>query len=67
MTDKEILIKKYDLVVSDIYSQIKSFQIENIIRLANSDVEPLILKGMLKVLADTDKWETDFINERKRS
>lgn len=46
---------------------IKSFQLENIVKLANSDINPLILQGMLKLIADTDKWKSDFFNERKRS
>lgn len=62
--DKEILAKKYDLVCSSVYKQIKEFQLENIIRLANTDTNPLIIKGMLKTIADTDKWENEFKKER---
>lgn len=65
--NRDILAKKYDLITSENYSMIKSYQLENIIKLANSDINPLILQGMLKLIADTDKWKTDFINERKRS
>lgn len=64
--NKDILVKKYDLIMSDEYSQIRSYQLDNIIRLANSDINPLILQGMLKTIADTDKWETEFKNERKK-
>lgn len=60
-------MQKYDLITSEDYSMIKSFQLENIVKLANSDINPLILQGMLKLIADTDKWKSDFFNERKRS
>lgn len=64
--DKDILVEKFDLVDSPTYKQIKEFQLENILKLANSDIEPLVLKGMLKVIADTDKWKAEFLNEKKR-
>lgn len=64
--DKEILAEKYDLVDSDIYSKIKSYQLDNIVKLSNSDINPLILQGMLKVIADTEKWRNEFKNEKKK-
>ncbi|MBR1620283.1 hypothetical protein IJ674_10390 [bacterium] len=63
--NKDILIEKYDLVMSEEYSKTRSYQLENIVRLANSDINPLILQGMLKVIADTDKWKADFESERR--
>ena len=62
--NKDILLEKFDLVGSPAYKRIKELQLENILRLANSDIEPLVLKGMLKTIADTDKWETEFKKER---
>lgn len=67
MDNKEILSEKLDLINSEIYSKIKSYQLENIVKLSNSDIDPLMLKGMLKVIFDTDKWRNEFINEKKRS
>ena len=64
MTEKDILVEKFNLLGSVEYQKIKSYQIENILRLANSDIEPLVLKGMLKTIADTDKWETEFKKEK---
>lgn len=46
---------------------IKSYQLENIVKLANSDINPLILQGMLKLIADTDKWKSDFFNEKRNA
>lgn len=64
--NKDILIEKYDLVMSGEYAKTRSYQLENIVRLANSDINPLILQGMLKVIADTDKWKADFDNEKRK-
>lgn len=64
--NKEILVEKYDLVDSDIYSKIKSYQLDNIVKLSNSDINPLILQGMLKLIADTEKWRSEFKNEKKK-
>ncbi len=66
MTDKDILVEKFNLLGSVEYQKIKSFQLENILKLANSDIEPLLLKGMLKNIADTDKWESEFWAEKKK-
>ena len=65
--NKDIIAQKYDLITSDNYSMIKSYQLENIVKLANSDINPIILQGMLKLIADTDKWKSDFFNEKRRS
>lgn len=64
--DKDILIEKFDLVTSSTYKRIKELQLENILRLANSDAEPLLIKGMLKNISDTDKWENEFLSVKKK-
>lgn len=64
--NKDILIEKYDLVMSEEYSKTRSYQLDNIVRLSNTDINPLILQGMLKNIYDTDKWKNDFESERKK-
>ncbi len=64
--NKDILIEKYDLVMSEEYSKTRSYQLDNIVRLSNTDINPLILQGMLKNIYDTDKWKSDFESERKK-
>ena len=66
MTDKDILVEKFNLLGSVEYQKIKNYQLENILKLANSDIEPLVLKGMLKTIADTDKWESEFWAEKRK-
>ena len=38
--NRDIIAKKYDLITSDDYSMIKSYQLENIVKLANSGINP---------------------------
>lgn len=64
--NKNLLIEKFELVDSSTYKRIRELQLENILRLANSDANPLIIKGMLKTIADTDKWENEYKAEHKR-
>ncbi|MBQ7764295.1 hypothetical protein IJ384_02875 [bacterium] len=66
MKNKDILIEKYELICSAEYQKIRQFQLENILKLSNSETEPLIIKGMLKTIADTDKWETDFFTAQRQ-
>lgn len=65
--NKDILTEKNDLISTEDYFKIKSYQLENILKLSNSEINPLILQGMLKVIADTDKWKSDFVNAKKRN
>ena len=65
--NKDILTEKNDLISTEDYSKIKSYQLENILKLSNSEINPLILQGMLKVIADTDKWKSNFVNAKKRN
>lgn len=65
--NKDILTEKNDLISTEEYSKIKSYQLENILKLSNSEINPLILQGMLKVIADTDKWKSDFAGAKKRN
>lgn len=75
--NKEIIkqdtaIEKYNLIKSPEYQKIRAFQLNDIVSLAGKDTDPNILKGMLKCIANTDKWEKEFLNlktknEEKRS
>ena len=42
MKNKDILIEKYELICSAEYQKIRQFQLENILKLSNSETEPLI-------------------------
>lgn len=51
---------KADLANSRYYKDIRSFQLEKILELSMSEISPLELKGMLKLIAHTDGWKEDF-------
>ncbi len=68
MDRQKELIEKNNLVTGDDWKRIKTLMLENILALSNTQIEPLILQGMLKTINDTDKWENDFQRElSKRS
>lgn len=45
---------------SNDYQTLKNLQLNMILSLANSNIEPLELKGMLKLLAKTDNWKSEY-------
>lgn len=68
MDRQKEFIEKNNLVTGDDWKRIKTLMLENILALSNTQIEPLILQGMLKTINDTDKWESDFQRElSKRS
>lgn len=61
----EILLK-YELVSDENYKNLRSAQLNHIIELSNTQADPILIKGMLKLIHDTDKWAKDFISIKKR-
>lgn len=68
--NKEILFnelkRKAELVESEEYKEIQKHQISMILSLANSNIEPLELKGMLKLINKTELWLNEW-EKTKRS
>lgn len=56
----ELILKKRILTKSEDYQQIRKLQLDHIAKLSNASIEPLLLKGMLKLIDDTDKWEEEY-------
>lgn len=67
MTDLDLLTEKNNLINTPVYKRIRELQLNNIVELANSQTDPLIIKGMLKNIYDTDKWENEFKLEKKKN
>lgn len=65
MSELEELKKFKAAVASAEYQLIRNRQIEMIIGLANSNIEPLKLQGMLQLIAKTDTWQTEYDNKLK--
>lgn len=53
---------KASLVESSFYKEIRDLQIKKCLELSKSNIEPLELKGMMKLIATTDDWEKEFEN-----
>lgn len=66
MDELKIATYRYELVTSTVYESIRQEQLNHIIQLSNSQTDPTLLKGMLKLIYDTDKWKKDFITLKKR-
>ena len=66
MADLATLKLFKEAVESAEYQLIRERQIEMIIGLANSNIEPIELKGMLKLIAKTDTWQGDYDKELKK-
>ena len=64
--DLRTLANKYKLICSDEYQEIRKLQLDHILSLVNSSIEPLVIKGMLKTITDTDKWEAEFRAEKDK-
>lgn len=48
------------LASSQTYQSIKNYEIEKILELSSTNIEPLELKGMLKLVAWVDGWNKEF-------
>ena len=42
----------------------REFMLNRILELANTEINPLVIQGMLKVISDTDKWKDEFNREK---
>jgi hypothetical protein len=56
----ELAKLKADLANSIEYKKIRDLQLNKCLELSKSDIEPLELKGMLKLIASTDSWTEQF-------
>lgn len=59
---------KFYLVTSSEYKKIRQEQLEMIIDMAKTEIDPLEIKAMLRLIAKTDRWEEEFekIDKNKR-
>lgn len=55
---------KYELVTSSQWLDMREFMLNRILELANTEINPLVIQGMLKVISDTDKWKDEFNREK---
>ena len=64
MANLDELQLKYELVTSSQWLEMREFMLNRILELANTEINPLVIQGMLKVISDTDKWKDEFNREK---
>ena len=64
MANLDELQLKYELVTSSQWLDMREFMLNRILELANTEINPLVIQGMLKVISDTDKWKDEFNREK---
>jgi len=66
MADMQMLKLFKEAVDSAEYQLIRERQVEMIIGLAQSNIDPVELKGMMKLIAKTDTWRDEYDKELKK-
>lgn len=63
MDEQEFNLKRdrFGLVSSDTYKELRKQQLDMIVQFSLGDVEPLEIRGMLRLIGKTDEWRKDFI------
>ena len=64
MANLDELQLKYELVTSSQWLDMREFMLNRILELANTEINPLVIQGMLKVISDTDRWKDEFNREK---
>ena len=64
MANLDELQLKHELVTSSQWLDMREFMLNRILELANTEINPLVIQGMLKVISDTDKWKDEFNREK---
>lgn len=66
MANLDELKRKYDLVDNEVYPKLRAEYLDFVVKQANTQLNPEILKGMLLLINESDKWEQNFISARKK-
>lgn len=65
-SDLDLLQKKAELIEGNDYKRIRQLQLERIVNLSNTQIDPVIFKGMVKMIYDTDQWKDDYTKAKKK-
>ena len=66
MANHEELKRKYDLVANENYVNLRAEYLNYIVKQSNSQMSAELLRGMLLMINESDKWEQNFIAARKK-
>lgn len=63
MDEQEFNLKRdrFDLISTDIFKKLRKMQLDMIVQLSMGNIEPLEVRGMLRLVGKTDEWRNDFI------
>ena len=64
--DLNDLKEKAELAQSEQYKKVRKYQLDKIVSLSTSQIKSSELKGMLKQIASTDSWVSDYEKELKK-
>lgn len=65
--DREEIIRRYELAMSDVWEQIKDLFVEKIIHFSKGSKSPEQIQGMLMLLDEPNTWIEEFYAEKKRA
>ena len=66
MVKLEELKRKFDLVDNEVYPLLRAEYLDFIVKQANTNLSPEILRGMLLLINESDSWERRFMEERRK-
>ena len=66
MADLDELKRKFDLIDNEVYPKLRAEYLDFIVKQANSQLPEGALRGMLLLISESDKWESNFISERRK-
>lgn len=66
MANLDELKRKYDLVDNEVYPKLRAEYLDFIVKQSGTNLNPEILRGMLLLINESDKWEANFMSERRK-
>ena len=62
MSDRELFQKRYEIVTTKTYKELRRLYQDVITELSGSAIDEKLLKGMLLLLRESDSWEAKYIS-----
>jgi len=66
MANLDELKRRYDLIDNEVYPKLRAEYLDFIVKQSGTNLNPEILRGMLLLINESDKWESNFITERRK-
>ena len=62
MNDRELFQKRYEIVTTKTYKELRRLYQDVITELSGSAIDEKMLKGMLLLLRESDSWKAKYIS-----